>query len=102
MENQEIQRTIQFIINQQAQFTTDIQQLREVQKEQQGQIRQLADAVIAVTGLMGRVAKAQEEVARQQVESARRHDELEERFNSFVAFMEKYLSDRGDGHQKPS
>jgi hypothetical protein len=120
MENQEIERTLQFIVNQQAQFVTDIQQLREVQSVQQGQIAKITDAVIAVTGLVGRVAKAQEdltsqqaefarhlaesarqqaEFAKQQAEFAKNHAELEERFNAFVVFMERYLSDKGNGHK---
>jgi len=117
MEYQEIERTIQFILNQQAQFASDIQQLREIQSEQQGQISKLNDALITVTGVIGQIAKMQEELAaefaRQKAEFDRRqtkleerhaqleerHAELEERFNAFVLFMEKYLSDKGNGHK---
>jgi peptidoglycan hydrolase CwlO-like protein len=106
MEQGEIERTIQFIVAQQAQFVTNIHQLREIQEQQQAQIGRLTDAFVTMTGFMGKIAEAQAELARRQaemaksqVELARSHAELEDRFNAFIVFMEKYLSGRGDGHK---
>jgi hypothetical protein len=106
MENQEIERTIQFILAQQAQFVSDVQQLREVQSERQGQIGKITDALLTATGLLGKVVEAQhrlgehqEELAKRQEGLAQLHAELTERFNAFIAIMERYLSEKGNGHK---
>ena len=45
MTYEEMQKTMQFIIEQQAQFTVDIQQLKESQAKTEGNVNQLADIV---------------------------------------------------------
>jgi septation ring formation regulator EzrA len=111
MENQDIERTFQSILNQQAQFISDLQQLREVQSATDRNVASLTEAFLTVTGLVGRLtdvqtqllerqaktAESMSDLARQMADLARSHVALEERFNAFVAFMERYLSDRGGG-----
>ena len=81
----EIERTMQFVLQQQAQFATDIQQIDE-------RHRQLQDAVIALTGIVGRVAEAQAQ-SHQELAKAQAH--LDERLSSFITFVERYISGGG-------
>jgi len=64
MTNEEIGQRIEFIIEQQAQFTSDIRILREIQaadtKLLKEQYRNLSEAVVTVVGLVGKIAAAQE------------------------------------------
>jgi transcriptional regulator with AAA-type ATPase domain len=45
MTNEEMQRTMQFILEQQAQFAVDIQQLKESQAKTEGNVGQLTNVV---------------------------------------------------------
>jgi hypothetical protein len=45
MTYEEIQKTMQFIVEQQAQFTVDIQQLKESQAKTEGNVNQLTSVV---------------------------------------------------------
>jgi hypothetical protein len=63
MSNEELNRKMEFIVDQQVQFVADMNVMREVQ-EQDGkflkeQYRKLSDAVITVVGLVGSLTKAQ-------------------------------------------
>lgn len=46
MTNDHLQRQIEFIVNNQAQFTTDIQQLKELHKEAEKRIAKLEDVCV--------------------------------------------------------
>ncbi len=107
MTNEEIGQRIEFIVEQQAQFTGDIQILREIQaadtKLLKEQHRNLSDAVVAVVGLVGRVAEAQERTEQRVAELAEgltRTDanvaELTEGLNTFINVVEKYISLNGN------
>ncbi|MDX6529328.1 MAG: hypothetical protein QOH41_1618 [Blastocatellia bacterium] len=103
MTNEEIGQRIEFIIEQQAQFTSDIQILREVQAADNAllkeQHRNLSDAVVAVVGMVGRLAEAQERTDRGVSDLAEKVSELtdaqartDERLNIFINVVEKYRS----------
>jgi hypothetical protein len=106
MTNEEIERRMEFIIDQQAQFASDIQVLREIQaadtKMLKEQYRQLSDSVIAVVGIVGKLAEAQERADARvaQLAAALEHtdnrvSELAERLNIFIDVVEKYISRNG-------
>jgi len=125
MTNDELDRRIEFIIEQQAQFSADIEVMREVHaadtkllKEEsklvKEQIRGLNDAVTAVVGMVGRLSIAQEgtedKAAELRAHADRRFAELaeaqartEERLNVFIDVVERHLSGNGDnGSGAPS
>jgi ribosomal protein S7 len=106
-----IEQKIEFIVNQQAQFqaqfSVDLQALRETQAamqaqigQHQQQIGQLTDQMTVTLALVGQLAEAQAktEAALQKLEE--KGAETEERLNIFINFVERYLSQR-DNHQKP-
>ena len=107
MTNEEIGQRIEFIIEQQAQFASDVQILREIQaadtKMLKEQCRNLSDAVVAVVGMVGRLAEAQARTDQRVADLAEglaRTDanvaELAERLNIFISVVEKYISRNGN------
>jgi len=56
MSNEEFQKKMDFIVEQQAQFTSDIQQLRETQSELQAAQSRTEQAVVQTLEIVGRLA----------------------------------------------
>ena len=115
MTNEEMERTLQFFIDQQAQFAADIQQSRELISsfqeiiiKLQNQLSRLTDSTLTIVGMMGRLAEVQEkteellratdmkvgEVAQAQMHSEAKILETDERLNAFIDVVERYISDR--------
>jgi hypothetical protein len=113
MTNEEIGQRIEFIIEQQAQFASDIQILREIQaadtKLLKEQYQNLSDAVVAVVGMVGRLAEAQvrtDKCVAELAEGLARTDanvaKLAERLNIFINVVEKYISRNGNNSSSNS
>ena len=104
MSEEELQKKMEFIIEQQAQFVVDIQKL-------QASHGKLADAVIGVVGMMGKLAESQAQLTGQMRELAQaqqrtdeklaetneRLAETNERLNIFINVVEKYISEQRNG-----
>jgi septal ring factor EnvC (AmiA/AmiB activator) len=113
MTDEEMRRTMQFILEQQAQFVADIQKISEVQAQQQQmqaqqqqQIGRLAEATLAITGIVGRLADAQERTERRVVELAEAQAHLaeaqkrtEERLKIFIGVVERYITEHRNGKE---
>jgi hypothetical protein len=111
MSDEELNRKMEFIVEQQAQFSTDIQIMREVHvadtlllkeetkllKEEtkllKEQYHNLSDAVTTVVGLVGGLAVAQ---ARTNEKLA----EVAERLNVFIGVVERHLGGNGNKHSE--
>lgn len=123
MNEEEINRKLEFIINQQAQFVADIHSLREAQAADSAFMREsyhtltesqhaLTGAVTTIVSLIGRLTEAQErtdaklaELAAAQVrtdanvaELAEAQARTDERLNIFINIVERYIS-RNGGHR---
>lgn len=97
MSEEEMQKKMEFIVNQQAQFAVDIQQLGESQGK-------LTDAVIGVVGVVGKLAERVEEIAEAQkrtdAQLAETNAQLAEtngRLNIFINVVERYISEGRNG-----
>lgn len=108
MSEEEMQRKMEFIVNQQAQFAADIQRLQE------SHVR-LTDAVTTVVGMVGKLAESHERMAQEQeraakeraesqertdaalAEMAKAHTETDERLNNLIIVVERYISERRNG-----
>jgi hypothetical protein len=117
MSEEELNRKMEFIVEQQAQFAADIQVMREVHaadtKLLKEQDRKLSDAVITVVGLVGGVTEAQTGLtaaqagltaaqARLTAAQARTDEklaEVAERLNVFISVVERHLG--GNGNKRP-
>jgi hypothetical protein len=105
MTNEEIERAIEFVVNQQARFAEDQQKLAT-------DIRDLADAHLrtertlgTTVEVLGRIAENQLQMAetqKQMAEAQKRTDEAltetSERLNSLIVVVERYFSN-GRGNQ---
>jgi hypothetical protein len=98
MSNEEMNKKMEFIVEQQAKFAADIEIMREVQaadakllKEQMNVLQELyhnlSDAVITVVGLVGSLTQAQ--------------TRTDERLSVFINVVERYISGNG-GSQNPA
>lgn len=117
MSEEELNRKMEFIVEQQAQFAADIQIMREVQaadtermKEEtkllKEETRQLKDAISTIVGLVGGIAQAQTrtdarvaELVVVQIRTDEKLAELAERLNVFINFVERHIGGNGS---KPS
>ena len=90
MTNEEMQSTMQFIVEQQAQFAANIQMLQEGQVRAEERFAKLEDSLERVVGLVGAIAQAQ---ARTEVNLAA----TDERLNNLILVFERYLQDNRNG-----
>ena len=105
MTQEEMESAINFIVEHQAQFAADIQQLKEVQEnslktqvEHQAQMKQLTEATVALVAVIGRLAKVQEQSDEKLAELQKRTDEklaeTDERLKIFINVVERFISSR--------
>jgi protein-disulfide isomerase-like protein with CxxC motif len=83
MTDEDRQRQMDFILEQQAQFTVNIQQLRE----QQGRSDARIDRVAAIVEALALSAQAQSE----------RMDSSDDRVNQLAETVDRYIKARGNG-----
>jgi hypothetical protein len=100
-----IEQKIEFIVEQQAQFSIDLQALREETQQMnaiaQKQIAKLNEAVVGLIGMVGRLSDAQartEASLANMAQGMRKWEEkaaeTDERLNIFINFVERYLGER--------
>ena len=101
MSEQEMNRKMEFIVEQQAQFVVDIQKLFEVQKEMNVKHNHLTETLTTIVGMVGRLSQGQEELAAAQKRTdervdllAGKLDETNERMNIFIDVLERYIINR--------
>lgn len=99
MSNEEMAKKMEFIVEQQAQFTADIGVMREVQAQDakllKEQYRKLSDAVITVVGLVGTLTQAQARTGDSLNLLAQAQARTEERLNIFINVVERYIGGNG-------
>lgn len=108
----ETQRNIDFIVQQQAQFTEDMQQMREAQANAEekwerrwgrteGSIRDLLAIAQIQSQEISTLADAQSQLSKVQAEAQARTDrqmsETDERLNALVNVVERLISERRNG-----
>src|SRR5438477_8053130 len=100
MDQKEIEKTIQFILDQQAKFAADIQQLGEAQKQAEGRLSRLEDAVVIGVNLINDLTKNVSALAEAQKRTENTVSELSEKVDAFIITVERYISEGRNG--KPS
>ena len=99
MSNEQFERQMEFILQQQAQFAVDIQELKETQRAEAALWREkhqsLNEAVTAVVGIVGRLAEAQARTEEQLSELTNRQAETDDRLNALIGVVERYFGGNG-------
>ena len=113
MSNEQFERRMEFIIEQQAQFSADILELKEAQKAEaqlwRDKYNNLSDAITTIVGIVGKLASAQERLASSQErtdeqlsELTNKQAETDERLNALIGVVERYFSGNGQGPKSKS
>ena len=104
MTNKEMQKTMQFILEQQAQFVVNIQKLEEEQTKAAARMTQIEGAVVSVVNLLGKLAEAQQQTEAKVNELTTRIGEMaeaqrqtNERLDVLINVVERYFSNRRNG-----
>jgi hypothetical protein len=101
MSSDNIQRQMEFIIEQQAKFSTDIAQLEQQNRQNTENIARLADVVLSLANIVERHDAAIAELIEQGKDTDRRlkatderMKETDERMNALITTVEKFISGR--------
>ncbi|MCA1628297.1 MAG: hypothetical protein LC742_10090 [Acidobacteria bacterium] len=108
MTNEEMQKTMQFILEQQAQFVVNIQKLEEEQTRAVERMTRIEGAIVSVVNLIGKLTTTQEQLAQAQLEMSAKWEtrfaelteaqkQTDERLNALIAVVERYFGDRRNG-----
>ena len=92
MTDEEMRRRMEFIIEQQAQFAVNIEQLREAQRDSEARLGRLGGAVVAVVDIVGRLTQGLERTDRNVALLAEAQLRTDERLNAFITVVERYIS----------
>src|SRR5438105_14074590 len=103
MSQNHIERRMEFIVEQQAQFAVDIQVLKETQEAEARLWREkhndLTDALTTVVGMVGKLAEVQERQSEAQnrideqiSELTNKQAETDDRLNVLIGVVERYFS----------
>jgi hypothetical protein len=111
MDDEKLEKTMEFILNNQAQFTIDIQKLQESQKEGEKRVNVLERVCLNlyntsveqgknIAQLSGKFKKAHEIHEREMSEIRASQKETDERLNAVILMAEKFFSGENGGSKK--
>ncbi len=102
MTNEEIQRNIEFIIGQHAQFAVNFQKIEEAQAKFGSELQEVKDVLFTVVGMVGKLAEAQtsaesriSNLETKMTAMTERVDTLAERVDAFIVVVERYIGGNG-------
>jgi predicted nucleic acid-binding Zn-ribbon protein len=105
MTNEQRDKTINFILEQQAKLTSDMQQLAEAAVASEKRISRLEGAIVTVINMIGdsnkrtdaKIAELNERTDAKIAELNAKWNETSERLGHFIFVFEKYISERQNG-----
>lgn len=111
MSNEEMNKKMEFIVEQQAKFAADIEIMREVQaaesKLRNEQHNKLSDALVGVVDIVGNLARAQVRTEERVNSVADSVDKLtqaqmrtDERLNNLINVVERHISGNGGSENR--
>ena len=109
MTGEEMERKIEFIVEQQVQFVTNMQRLEgnmqrleQVQGKFESELQQLKEAALGTMSMIGTLGEFHKELTRSHKELAASHNilakaqaETNKRLNAFIVVLEKHLTGNG-------
>ncbi len=100
MTPEEMARAIEFLLDHDAKFAVKMDQIESAQLKFQLQLGNLGEAVIAVTGMVGRVTEAQIKTEAAQRKTDQELRELAKRLDAFILVVERYISENQNGRNQ--
>jgi ABC-type transporter Mla subunit MlaD len=101
MRNEELERRMAFIVEQQAQFATDIQQLREVQGQTEQIVARLANVTLEgfkdVNAKINSLVDAQIRLNESQAHTDENLSRTDESLRNLIAVVDRYFSEGRNG-----
>ncbi len=105
MTNEERDRTINFILEQQAKLTVDLQQLAEAGVAAEKRVSRLEGAIVTVVNMIGesnkrtdaKIAEMDAKMAEMNEKWNEKWIETSEKLDHFIFVLEKYISERRNG-----
>lgn len=105
MSNEEVQRKMDFIIEQQAQFVTNflrleesIQRLEGVQTKAEERMSNMETAFVGLFNIVSETAKAQKELTKRVDDLAAAQAYTDERLSALINTLERYISEGRNGN----
>jgi hypothetical protein len=107
MTNEEMQRTMEFILKQQANFAINIEKLTGVMGQFDARMTRLEGVFVGIFNMMTETAKAQKVLTEQvsdlstqiiELKAAQAH--TDERLNAFINVVERYISEGRNGEAR--
>ena len=102
MTNEEIQRTMEFIIKQQENFTVQMERLSESHARGEARLSRLEAAFVTLYNTVSETAKAQKELTETQKEHAANQTRTDERLNNLITVVERFISERRNNGESQS
>lgn len=94
MDDEKIQKTLEFILDNQAQFSSDIQELKELHKQSEKRISVLERATINLYNEVVETSKSVQTLSEKVNILAESQKETNERLDAVINVFEKYLDQR--------
>lgn len=100
MTNEEIQRTMEFIIKQQESFSENMELLREAQVKGESRITRLEGAFVSLYNTVSKLSDTVGELSGSVGELSKAQSRTDERLNTLISVIERYLSNGRNGRGK--
>ncbi len=100
MTNEEIQRTMEFIIKQQESFSENMELLREAQVKGESRITRLDGAFVSLYNTVSKLSDTVGELSGSVGELSKAQGRTDERLNTLINVIERYLSNGRNGRPK--
>ncbi|HYX72992.1 MAG TPA: hypothetical protein VE732_09480 [Nitrososphaera sp.] len=95
MTNEEIEKTMQFILQQQAEFTSNFQKIEEARERDSARIKQLEESFRLLVQLARNHDERLVSLAEAQLRTSEQLAETDERLNSLISVVERYITSKG-------
>ena len=107
MTHEEMERTMEFVLKQQANFAVNIEKLTGVMQQFDARMNRLEGAFVGVFNIVTETAKSQQILTEQLIGLSTQVTELKEaqahtddRLNALINLVERYISERGNGETR--
>jgi prophage DNA circulation protein len=100
MTNEEIQRTMEFIIKQQESFSENMELLREAQVKGESRITRLEGAFVTLYNTVSKLSDTVGDLSGSVGELTKAQARTDERLNTLINVIERYISNGRNGSRK--